>query len=49
MGLISASESIAITMKIELSGVTIEKYEHLESHRLPPHYQNILKSHYQSQ
>jgi hypothetical protein len=31
------------TMKIELSGVTIEKYEHLESHRLPPHYQNILK------
>lgn len=32
-----------ITMKIELSGVTVEKYEHLESHRLPPHYQNILK------
>jgi hypothetical protein len=32
-----------ITMEIGLSGVTVEKYEHLESHPLPPHYQDIWK------
>ncbi len=32
-----------ITVRIELSGVSVEKYEHLESHPLPSHYQDILK------
>ncbi|MHB8065896.1 MAG: DUF3888 domain-containing protein [Ruminiclostridium sp.] len=32
-----------ITLRIDLSGVTIEKFEHIKSYPLPPHYQNILK------
>ena len=32
-----------ITMRIELNGVTTEKYEHLESHPLPQHYKGIWK------
>lgn len=33
-----------ITLKIDLSGtVEIALFEHLESHELPPHYQDIIK------
>ncbi|NLK72821.1 MAG: DUF3888 domain-containing protein [Clostridiales bacterium] len=31
-----------ITFKIDLKGVKVEKFEHIESHILPPHYQNII-------
>ncbi len=33
-----------ITLKTDLSGkVMVEKFEHLESYELPPHYQDIIK------
>lgn len=32
-----------ITLKIEPSGVTIEKFEHLKSYPMPPNWQNIFK------
>ncbi len=33
-----------ITLKIDNRGnVVLEKFEHLESHELPPHYQNMIK------
>lgn len=32
-----------MTFKIKLNGVQLEKFEHLESYELPPHYQEILK------
>jgi len=32
-----------ITFKIELDGVNIEKFEHLESHELPSRYHDIIK------
>jgi hypothetical protein len=32
-----------ITLKIEPSGVTTEKFEHLKSYPLPPNWQSILK------
>lgn len=32
-----------ITLKIDLEGVTIEKFEHLESYELPSNYQDIIK------
>jgi hypothetical protein len=32
-----------ITLKIELGNVKVEKYEHLKSYELPPHYQDIIK------
>lgn len=32
-----------ITFRIELEGVKVEKFEHIESHKLPPYYQNIIK------
>lgn len=32
-----------ITFKIDLNEVEVEKFEHIESHELPPHYQDILK------
>lgn len=32
-----------ITLKIDLGKVIVEKYEHLKSYELPPHYQNIIK------
>ncbi len=32
-----------ITFKINLEGVKIEKFEHIESYELPPHYQDIVK------
>lgn len=32
-----------ITFKIELDGVTVEKFEHLASYQLPPNYQDIIK------
>lgn len=35
-----------ITLKMNLDGVIIEKFEHIESHQLPQHYQYILKKEY---
>lgn len=32
-----------ITFKIDLDEVKVEKYEHIESYELPPHYRNVLK------
>ncbi len=32
-----------ITLKIDLNGVKIEKFEHLESYKLPSHYGDIFK------
>lgn len=32
-----------IAFKIDLKGVKVEKFEHIESYELPPHYQNIFK------
>jgi hypothetical protein len=32
-----------ITLKIDLETVTVVKFEHLESHKLPPRYQDIIK------
>lgn len=32
-----------ITFKIDLGNVKVEKFEHLESHKIPPNYQNIIK------
>lgn len=33
-----------IIFKIDLNGVKLEKFEHLESYGLPPNYQNIIKN-----
>ena len=33
----------SITFKIDLEGVRVEKFEHIESYEFPPHYQNVLK------
>jgi len=32
-----------ITFKIDLGGVTVEKYEHLKNYELPPNYEGIFK------
>ncbi len=32
-----------ITLKVQPSGVSLEAYEHLESHKLPQHLQSLLK------
>lgn len=32
-----------ITLKVQFDGITVEKYEHLESYSLPPNYQSLIK------
>jgi hypothetical protein len=32
-----------ITLKIDLDKTTVEKFEHIKSYQLPPHYQGIMK------
>lgn len=32
-----------ITFNIDIDGVKVKKFEHLESYELPPNYQNIIK------
>jgi hypothetical protein len=33
-----------VTLALSLSGTEVLKFEHLESHQLPPHYSGIMKS-----
>lgn len=35
-----------ITFKMDLNEIIIEKFEHIESHQLPPNYQYIIKKEY---